>query len=379
MRLHLVAPEGEREPQGVNLTPNPFHPLLLCIDIRGRDLIIQITHDHSSDCTGGISIKKILVVDDNAAILEVVSELISAAGYLPITATGGKECLDMVASESPDLVLLDINMPDMDGWTVLRTLKERGLAGNTKIMMLTATTEIGTDIFGLQDVVSGYIRKPFNNDELGARLKEVLQDQPVVVEEPKVEKEPPKKSFFSMLRKKEEPPQHDGGMEAPIASAKVYELRRGFAYLVKETKPQKAFEIFQDQVTHNIQGLCVTRQHPTIIRKEWGLEKTPIIWLSNQLGKVYVNPSNIGILSDTIVRFVEKSGDGVILIDGIEFLIVNNDFDKVLRMLHHITEAVMENRSRLILSVDPRTLEIRELALLERNMEIIEGNLPPHQ
>jgi two-component system cell cycle response regulator len=98
------------------------------------------------------------------------------------------------------------------------------------------------------------------------------------------------------------------------------------------------------------------------------------------LGKVYVNPTNIGILSDTIIRFVEKSGDSIVLIDGVEFLIVNNDFDKVLRMVHHVTEAVMENRSRLIISVDPRTLETRELALLERNMEIIEAEeARPHQ
>jgi len=306
-------------------------------------------------------------VDDNTAILEIVSELISAAGYQPMTATGGRECLSKIQEERPDLVLLDINMPDMDGWSVLRTLKEKGLVENTKIMMLTATTEIGTDIFGLQDVVTGYIRKPFNNDELAARLREVLGDQPQIKEEPKTDKD--RKGLRSLLRKKEE----GSGMEAARSSAKVYELRRGFSYLVKETKPNKSFEIFVDQVTHNIQGLCVTRQHPTNIRKEWGLEKTPIIWLSNQLGKVYVNPSNIGILSDTIIRFVEKSGDGVILIDGIEFLIVNNDFDKVLRMVHHVTEAVMENRSRLIVSVDPRTLEIRELALLERNMEIIDA------
>jgi len=306
-------------------------------------------------------------VDDNAAILEIVSELISAAGYQPMTATGGREGLSKIQAERPDLVLLDINMPDMDGWSVLRTLKEKGLAENTKIMMLTATTEIGTDIFGLQDVVSGYIRKPFNNDELAVRLREMLGDQPQVKEEPKTDKD--RKGLRSLLRKKEE----ESGMEVARNSAKVYELRRGFSYLVKETKPNKSFEIFVDQVTHNIQGLCVTRQHPTIIRKEWGLEKTPIIWLSNQLGKVYVNPSNIGILSDTIIRFVEKSGDGVILIDGIEFLIVNNDFDKVLRMVHHVTEAVMENRCRLIVSVDPRTLETRELALLERNMEIIEA------
>ena len=313
-----------------------------------------------------------MVVDDNAAILEIVSELISAAGYQPITATGGKECLARLPVEKPDLVLLDINMPDMDGWTVLRTIKEKGLAGDTKVMMLTATTEIGTDIFGLQDVVSGYIRKPFNNEELRARLKEVLDEQPPLPpkEEPKPEKE--RKGLFNRLLKKDEEVEHTG-MEVARNSAKVYELRRGFSYLVKETKPHKSFEIFVDQVTHNIQGLCVTRQHPTNLRKEWGLEKTPIIWLSNQLGKVYVNPTNIGILSDTIIRFVEKSGDSVVLIDGVEFLIVNNDFEKVLRMIHHITEAVMENRSRLIVSVDPRTLETRELALLERNMEIIES------
>jgi len=312
-------------------------------------------------------------VDDNTAILEIVSELISAAGYQPLTATGGRECLSKIQTEKPDLVLLDINMPDMDGWTVLRTIKEKGMAESTKIMMLTATTEIGTDIFGLQDVVSGYIRKPFNNDELTQRFREILGEKPLVKDEPKVEKD--RKGLRSLLRRKEE----ESGMEVARSSAKVYELRRGFSYLVKETKPNKSFEIFVDQVTHNIQGLCVTRQHPTNIRKEWGLEKTPIIWLSNQLGKVYVNPSNIGILSDTIIRFVEKSGDGVILIDGIEFLIVNNDFDKVLRMIHHVTEAVMENRSRLIVSVDPRTLETRELALLERNMEIIEAEEANHQ
>ncbi len=120
--------------------------------------------------------KKVLIVDDNPAIQEIVSELVSSAGYIPITATGGKDCLDKVASEQPDLVLLDINMPDMDGWTVLRKLKEVGATEKLKVMMLTATTEIGTDIFGLQDVVSGYIRKPFNNLELTERSEGGIGD-----------------------------------------------------------------------------------------------------------------------------------------------------------------------------------------------------------
>lgn len=310
-----------------------------------------------------------MIVDDNPAIQDIVSELVSGAGFTPVTASGGKEALEKASAEKPDLVLLDINMPDMDGWSVLRKLKEEGITTNTKVMMLTATTDVGTDIFGLQDVVSGYIRKPFNNKELSDRLKAILDDKVV----PLAEEQQPKEDLgiFDFLKKKEGQPE---GMEKVRRSAKKYELRRGLSFVVKEQKAVKSFEIFTDQVTHNIQGLCVTRQYPAAVRQEWGLEETPIIWLSNQLGKVYVNPANIGILGDTIIRFIEKSDDSVIMIDGVEFLIVNNGFDKVLKMIHRITEVVMEFKSRVIISVDPRALDVREMALLERNMEVIEGD-----
>ncbi len=315
-----------------------------------------------------ISIKKVLIVDDNPAIQDIVSELVSSAGFAPITASGGKEALEKANAERPDLILLDINMPDMDGWSVLRKLKEEGLTSSSKVMMLTATTDVGTDIFGLQDVVSGYIRKPFNNRDLSDRLKAMLQDH----EEPVPDEDKEAQGLFHFLgkRKKGGAPE---GMEKEKKSAKKYELRRGLSYIVKEQKAVRSFEIFTDQVTHNIQGLCITRQYPAIVRQEWGLEETPIIWLSNQLGKVYVNPANIGILGDTIIRFIEKSDDSVVMIDGIEFLIVNNGFEKVLKMIHRITEVVMEYKSRLIISVDPRALDTREIALLERNMEIIES------
>ena len=311
-----------------------------------------------------------MVVDDNPDVLAIVSELVAASGYQAITASGGKEAIEKAKSELPNLILLDINMPDIDGWSVLRNLKEEGLTNKIKVMMLTAYTDIGTDIFGLQDVVSGYVRKPFSNTELSDKIKELLETEEVTIQPSAPESE--KKGFLDKLfggKKKETP----GGMEKAQKTAMKFELRKGYGYIVKETKPEKSFEIFVDQVTHNIQGLCITREHPGIIRKKWGMEKTPIIWLSNQLGRVYVNPTNIGILSDTIIRFIEKSGDSVVMIDGIEFLIVNNDFEKVLRMVHHIAEATMEYKCRLIISVDPRTLDIRQMALLERNMEIIDS------
>lgn len=312
-----------------------------------------------------------MIVDDNEDVLDLVSELVASSGYQPITATGGRQCLDSVEQEHPDLILLDINMPDIDGWTVLRKLKEKGLTDEIKVMMLTATTDVGTDIFGLQDVVSGYIRKPFSNRELSERLKGALEEP---IEEPEVViVEETKPGFISrMFGKPKANVETPTGKERLDSSAMKYSVRRGFGYIVKEKKPVRSFEVFVDQVTHGIQGLCVTRQHPGMIRSRWGLEKTPIIWLSNKVGKVYVNPTNIGILSDTIIRFVEKSGESIVLIDGLEFLIVNNDFEKVLRMIHHISEAVMEYKSRLLISVDPRILDTREMALLERNMEMID-------
>lgn len=281
--------------------------------------------------------------------------------------------MEKAAAEHPDLVLLDINMPDMDGWTVLRKLKEGGITANTKVMMLTATTDVGTDIFGLQDVVSGYIRKPFNNKDLSDRLKSILEEKAVSPDVPQPKEEPRLLSLFNIGKR----PKESEGKEKAAKAAKKYELRPGLSYVVKEQKAVRSFEIFTDQVTHNIQGLCITRQYPAIVRQEWALEETPIIWLSNQLGKVYVNPANIGILGDTIIRFIEKSDDSVVMIDGIEFLIVNNGFDKVLKMIHRITEVVMEYKSRLIISVDPRALDVREMALLERNMEVIEGDVRP--
>lgn len=308
------------------------------------------------------------MVDDNADVLAIVSELVSASGYEAITASGGKEAIEKAKSESPDLILLDINMPDIDGWSVLRSLKDDGLTDRIKVMMLTAYTDIGTDIFGLQDVVSGYIRKPFSNSELSDKIKEILETEEVTIQPVRTEEKRP--GLMERLLGKKKTPE---GMEKAHKTAIKYELRKGYGYIIKETKPERSFEIFVDQVTHNIQGLCITREHPGIIRKRWGMEKTPIIWLSNQLGRVYVNPTNIGILSDTIIRFIEKSGDSVVMIDGIEFLIVNNDFEKVLRMVHHIAEATMEYKSRLIISVDPRTLDVRQMALLERNMEIIDA------
>jgi two-component system cell cycle response regulator len=118
-------------------------------------------------------------------------------------------------------------------------------------------------------------------------------------------------------------------------------------------------------------GLAVSRQHPDLIRQKYGLEKTPIYWLATRAGEDVISPTNLGILTHTLIQFVEENPSGVILLDGLEYLISNNDFNKVLRVIDQVNDHISQSRSVMIIPVDPRAFDQKELALLERNMEKI--------
>lgn len=151
-----------------------------------------------------------------------------------------------------------------------------------------------------------------------------------------------------------------------------YELELHQSYLVKEEKPRKSFEIFVNEIEHGAQGLIVTRQYPDKVRKKYGLEKTPIIWLSTKLGDNNIDPTNIATLIHVIVNFIQKSEDSILLVDAVEYLVANNDFQIILRAIERLNEVVMQCNSRMMISLDPRTLEMNEVAILGRNMEVIE-------
>jgi hypothetical protein len=160
----------------------------------------------------------------------------------------------------------------------------------------------------------------------------------------------------------------------PVVTEKKYELSVHQSYLVKEEKPRKSFEIFINEIEHGAQGLIVTRQYPDKVRKKYGLEKTPIIWLSTRPGENNMDPTNIATLIHVIINFIQKSENSILLVDAVEYLVSNNDFQIILRAIERLNEEVMQCNSRLIISLDPRTLEMNELAVLGRNMKIIESN-----
>jgi signal transduction histidine kinase len=118
---------------------------------------------------------KILVVDDYAANVKLVERNLQAAGYDTVAAYDGQEALEKVASEQPDLVLLDIMMPKVDGFEVCRRLRADEATAVIPIIMVTALRETEDRIRGLEAGADDFISKPFDRGELLARVKSLLQ------------------------------------------------------------------------------------------------------------------------------------------------------------------------------------------------------------
>lgn len=114
----------------------------------------------------------ILVVDDEPAIVRLVRAKLQADGYGVITASRGAEAIELFDRERPDLVVLDLMMPEMDGFETLRRLRQFAA---TPVIMLTARGSDADKLRGFESGVDDYITKPFNPDELSARVAAVLR------------------------------------------------------------------------------------------------------------------------------------------------------------------------------------------------------------
>ena len=113
--------------------------------------------------------RKVLIVDDEKSISDILAYNLKKEDYETVCAYDGQEALSMARSENPDLILLDIMLPYLDGFEVCRTLREEG--DNVPIIMLTAREEETDKVFGLENGADDYITKPFSMRELLARVK----------------------------------------------------------------------------------------------------------------------------------------------------------------------------------------------------------------
>jgi GAF domain-containing protein len=160
-------------------------------------------------------------------------------------------------------------------------------------------------------------------------------------------------------------------IEKRLSTQLKYKLPPMEGFLIFEEKADHAFDVFCDLVTHGMEGFCMSRMAPDLIRKKYRLEKTPIMWLSHSSTKESIDPQDLGKMNHIITEFLHKAEDGVVLLEGLEYLITENDFPRVIKALHALSDAIVLSNARLILPFNPKTLSEKELSILEREFNML--------
>ena len=118
---------------------------------------------------------KILIVDDEKTIVETIRYNLEKAGFRTLTAADGKRALELAQRELPDLITLDVMLPEHDGWEVCRLLRQDSRTKHIPVLMLTVKNDESDKIVGLELGADDYMTKPFSPKELIARIKAILR------------------------------------------------------------------------------------------------------------------------------------------------------------------------------------------------------------
>ena len=121
---------------------------------------------------------RVLVVDDQEDIREMARLVLQNAGFDVTTAPSGEEALRLARAGAFDLVLLDINMPGLDGWATLKLLRADGATADLPVAMFSVKSEVRDKVTSLQDGAVDFIAKPFSVDELVRRVARIVEVHP---------------------------------------------------------------------------------------------------------------------------------------------------------------------------------------------------------
>jgi uncharacterized membrane protein (DUF441 family) len=197
---------------------------------------------------------------------------------------------------------------------------------------------------------------------------------------------------------------HSAGFLGLVISPEIETLRRdGFrpydiprgVYLILDPRPDSVFSLFSELCTLPLRpdarlppdegsakatleylipsGLVVTRDFPENVRQKYNLHTTPIMWLTETTGDRRIAPTSLTVLADTLTRFMEANPNSIVMLEGVEYLVTHNGFRKVLKQLDSLNETAWISRARLLVTVDPKAFDEKDLALLERDRTLVRG------
>ncbi len=158
-----------------------------------------------------------------------------------------------------------------------------------------------------------------------------------------------------------------------IATPK-FKLMPGSTYMLLELTDKnmdQGFKIFKNMLQDGAPGLLITRTYPAKVKKKFALGKLPIIWLTRTKSNNSITPTNLGNIVEEIKEFTSQQDNSVVMFDGLEYLTVHNEFPRVLKFLHTLKDEIALNNARLMISLNPKTLSKKKIALMGKELKVL--------
>ena len=184
----------------------------------------------------------------------------------------------------------------------------------------------------------------------------------------------------------------EGYNDGSKAELDKLQIRKGALHLILEERPNMAYQVFRrllstvddrssDDTKDQTKGLVLTRQFPPDLKSEIGLEDIHVFWLTTNIstGEKTISPSAITRMNFIMSEFIQAPGGGVAILDCVEYLITQNSYDTVLRMLQAWNDRIVGTKKAILLTIDPLTLSIQQLHLIKREtLDLLRDNRPGH-
>jgi len=145
----------------------------------------------------------------------------------------------------------------------------------------------------------------------------------------------------------------------------------GRTYLVTEDRLGRTIHIAQEFLDTGRKVLCVSRLHPDLLADQWGGKPVNSIWLSERPGPENVPPEQLQRLQQKIALFAKENKNSVVVMDGIEYLSLFNDFQRLQIFVEQLNDVMMDADSILLIALDPRLFDLRSTARLRRFAEVV--------
>ena len=144
----------------------------------------------------------------------------------------------------------------------------------------------------------------------------------------------------------------------------------GTSYVLKTKNVRKAYTTYMElRDKQSRDGIIISRVFHERLRQRYGIDHSEFLWLSYEKTEKSIDPSDLEKLEYLIHEFVSSHENAVVLLDGVEYFILQNSFESTLKFLQSLNDQIILNGATLIMPLDPKSLDRKELSLLERELE----------